>query len=218
MERLRRYIDLDEVARNGDISHSKLSNILCTATTFVTADGYVTYSLRSKRVSSQAQKYTSFVAENIQVKKDRPFQRPQPGELPVPFRTVIRGIQEELSPSLADFVRANPRRLMLLGMDFDLEGFQPDLLFMVAWPRSLAELKDAIVGNPGPDFVEIGEMQAVPLQRAAVERLLGEGGWVPGGKASFIRAVEFVEAWRSRYPVEAFPELLEIIVADGEQT
>jgi hypothetical protein len=103
-ERLRRYVDLDEIAESGNLRNSALTNILCTAITFITADGYLTYSKRSDRVSAQALKYTSCVAENIHQDKDRSLQQ-VPGELPAPYRAAIRGIEEEVSPQLADVVR-----------------------------------------------------------------------------------------------------------------
>jgi hypothetical protein len=196
-ERLRKYIDLDNVALSGSVRTNRFTNILCTATTVITADGFVTYSRRSERVSAQRMKYTSCIAENIHQDKDRSLRVDSKG-LPVPYRTVLRGIEEELSPLLADWARSNPRHLVLLGMDFDLESFHPDLLFLLAWPGHLQEIESMIKDAPGRDYGE-GSMLAVRMKRTDIVGLLDEPMWVPGGKASVIRAVEYIEALRLKH-------------------
>ncbi len=197
MSRLAAYIDLDKVALAGVIRESKLANMLCTATTIVTEDEYVTYSRRSARVSTAAAMMTCSVAENIHFEKDGVTTAPLPGALPLPFNTVARGVEEELSPAVAETLRAAPQLINLLGLDFDLEGFHPDLLFLVRWPGSLADLQQHIASSPGRDFVE-GSLAAVPLRRPDVEHLLLQPGWVPAGKASVIRSLEFLNAARVR--------------------
>jgi len=208
--RLRKYVDLDDVAESGSIRTNAFTNILCTATTLVTADGFITYSKRSDRVSSQTKKYTSCIAENIHQEKDRSLDAGV-DRLPAPFRTAIRGIEEEVSPQLADLVRANPRHLVLLGMDFDLESFHPDLLFLLAWPGQLQDIQRMVEENPGRDFVE-GSMQAVRMRRSEISQLLEEPMWIPGGKASVIRAVEFVSTLKMKYRGEPLASIFGEIV------
>jgi len=208
--RLRKYVNLEEVARSGTIKNSTLSNILCTATTLVTADAHLVFSKRSDRVSPKHLRFTSCVAENIHQEKDRSLE-PESGGLPTPYRAALRGIEEEVSPRLAAMVRQTPRHLMLLGIDFDLESFHPDLLFLLIWPGSLAEIEVMWKQNPGPDFIE-GNLQATPMNRGAIEQLLLLPDWIPGGKASVIRALEFVSALRVRFRGQSLNAILERVI------
>lgn len=208
LKRLAEFVDLDEVAQSGVIRNSGFSNICCTATTIVTRDGFLAYSLRSDRVSSQSSKLTSCIAENMHQTKDRSLEPSHGAELPSPYRAAIRGAEEELSPTVAEFLRARPANLILLGMDFDLDSMQPDLLFILIWPGTLTDLRDKIKRNRGRDFVE-GSMQAVRFRSDELEHLLLQPGWVPGGKASVIRAVEFINAMRRRFPGASYSSVLD---------
>jgi hypothetical protein len=123
-------LNLDLVARDGALETVKLSNIVSTAITLLTTDGYVIYSIRSSRVSTGQSRWASAVAENIHRHKDQIHVSQHMDGLPVPFRTVVRGITEEISPQLARSL--NPDAIYLLGICFDLDVFEPDLLFLVA--------------------------------------------------------------------------------------
>lgn len=193
---LTRYVDLDQIAHHGNIRNVKLSNLLDTATTIVTSDGMITYSQRSYRVSASPGQLTCSVAENIHQEKDGSLQPQREGDMPAPFKTVLRGIAEELSPKLLSHV--TPRELFLLGMSFDLQAFHPDLLFIVPLPIPFDELLEICREDPGPDFVE-GQLKAVPAVRSSQELtlLMAQPNWFPGGKASLIRAIEFLDSLRS---------------------
>jgi TIR domain len=194
-DKLGKYIDLEEIAHHGIIRNSKLHNILDTVTTIVTSDGFITYSRRSRRVAVAQGLLTSTVAENIHQTLDRSLQKVAPGELPAPFRTVIRGIEEELSPSIGRWVAENTDCLYCLGLSFDLSRFHPDILFLVAVPHTIAELEDACRQEPGKDFIE-GHMIAVSIEQdpVALVGALGDDQWTGGGKASVLRSLEFLHA------------------------
>jgi hypothetical protein len=187
------YVDLNEIAISGIIRNVKLSNILDTAITLVTSEGLAAYSQRSGRVFGGKYEYTSCVAENIHQVKDRSLESQVADELPAPFRTVLRGIREELSPSLGEFIQS--RSIFLLGLSFDLQAFHPDLLYMVMLPLSFEDVIEMCRQNPGKDFIE-GQIKAVPAVKSSdhLNLLLSESNWTPGGKASLIRAIEFLDA------------------------
>lgn len=194
-DEIRDYLDLDEIADSQIIRNNKLTNILCTATTIVTADRFVLYSRRGERVSAIPGRLTSCIAENIHQEFDRSLEEPSMGELPSPFRTVIRGIEEEASPKIANFLRLRPSLLFLLGLDFELMSFQPDLLFLAFVPLTSGELLEMCRQFPGKDFIE-GRIQAVSLapDTGELNRILADTNWIPGGKASLIRSLEFIDS------------------------
>jgi DNA-binding CsgD family transcriptional regulator len=180
------YLDLDRIAESAALDASRLTNITGTATTIITGDGHLLYSLRSERVSAAQHALTSAVAENIHWDKDRDEEG-----CPNPFLTVARGIKEELSPRL---VPAAGRGVYLLGMAFSLHQLHPDFLFAYFTEQTMEEVYKACREAPGPDFFE-GKLRSVVLDvgESALHDAL-KGIWVANGKASVLRAVEFLEA------------------------
>ena len=194
---IQEYVDLDEVAKWGIIRNNKFTNILDTATTLVTSDGWVSYSVRSQRVSTSGGLLTSCVAENIHQEKDDSLRPQIAGELPAPFRTVLRGVKEELSPKLVPEL-VSKTCLYFLGLSFDLRSFHPDMLFMIALSITHDRLLEICRQYPGRDFLE-GQVVCVRLSMLDEENSpLAKTNWVPGGKASLVRTREFLGAVQDR--------------------
>lgn len=194
---LGQYVDLDLVAETGTISSNRLHNILDTATTLATIDGYLLYSRRGKQVSVVEDRFTSCVAENISAQKDSSLDRKMNDALPAPFRAALRGTAEELSKDIAEYLQDDEGcKLACLGLSFDLLGYHPDMLFFGILPITFEEFQRICRENPGEDFFE-GQAQGVHL--SALQK--GEYGhmllpnWTGGGKAAFMRAIEFLKYW-----------------------
>ncbi len=209
LKEFQEYVDLEEVAYSRNITSNKIGNILCTATTLVTSDRFVLYCQRGSQVSTEPHKLTSSIAENIHQRFDHSLESQLPNELPAPFRTVIRGIDEEASPEIAQYVRSRPHLIFLLGLDFDLLSIQPDLLFMVYLPFSYSEIQKYCRQYPGKDFIE-GNLQAISLDESEqIDTVLSDPNWLPGGKSSLIRTIEFLEAVQRANPDLSFEEVME---------
>ena len=196
------------MAESGILRNNKFSNILCTATTIVTSDGYAFYTSRSRQVSSDKGYYTSAIAENIHQQKDESLTNSQEDELPAPFKTVIRGLEEEVSPAAAEYVKTHPHCVFLLGIAFDLQGLRPDLLFMILFPMTRDTVLKMIRERPGKDFFE-GKLQAVSIidNFEALNSLLADPLWIPGGKASLIRTLEFLQVLQHSNPDVTFEDI-----------
>jgi hypothetical protein len=210
------YVDLDEIANAQIIRNNMLPNILCTATTLITADRFVLYSRRGSRVSAIPGRLTSCIAENIHQVLDCSLEGKVENELPSPFRTVLRGIAEEASPKIAQILHRRPTLLFLLGLDFELLSFQPDLLFVVFIPFGHKELLETCRQYPGKDFIE-GRIQAVPISPdpEGLEKLLSDPNWIPSGKASVIRALEFLDSVENASPNLQFEDIIRILEEDN---
>ncbi|MCK6682653.1 MAG: hypothetical protein L6R30_09590 [Thermoanaerobaculia bacterium] len=189
-DRVRDFLDIERVTRHKEISGVRLTNIVVTVVTITTRDGYVLYSLRSKRLGSYHNRLISAVSENLHQVKDRALDAPVPSVLPAPFRAVLRGIREELSAAVANTIPSE--KLLLLGLSFHLETFHPSLIFLVPLDLTLAEVKQMRRERPGVDFTE-GDLLSVRVDKAeAIDRLLADERWIPCGKASLIRSLEFL--------------------------
>jgi hypothetical protein len=206
---IQEYIDLDEIANTQIIRNNKLTNILCTATTLITSDGFILYSQRGQRVGPIPSRLTSAVAENIHQEFDQSLEEAPSGQLPAPFRTVLRGIEEEASPRIASLIRSRPSLMFLLSLDFELLSFQPDLLFLVFLPLEYEQFKEICRQYKGRDFIE-GQIQGFPISdNDRLQELLSNPNWIPSGKASLIRALEFVSAVEAEYPDLQLREIIE---------
>jgi hypothetical protein len=210
---------LPQLLGDGDGSRSRLSNILDTATTILTSDGFIAYSRRSSSVSAVPHRLTSAIAENINRWKDDADPRDsmslvnkpgdergdveadnkyKPQKVPHPFAAVRRGVGEELSPGLLPHV--GRYAIKLTGISFDLLSAHPDLLFVIAIPLGRNEILEICL-HPGEDSHE-GRLQFIPfiplsrLSKADVEinEVLHDPHWTGGGHASVVRALELVDA------------------------
>ena len=201
VDEIQEYLDLDEIANSQIIHNNKLANILCTATTLITVDRFILYSQRGERVSAIPGRLTSCIAENIHQEFDRSLEVTLDNELPSPFRTVLRGIEEEASPKIAQLLHLRPSLVFLIGLDFELLSFHPDLLFVVFIPFEYEEFKEICRQYPGRDFTE-GRIQAISRSPnpERLNKLLSDPNWIPGGKASFIRALEFLDSIEEANP------------------
>lgn len=191
---LSKLLNIDEIVSRRTLASSKLTNILDTATTAVTTDGYILYSQRSQSLSSVPSLLTSAVAENMHRNKDGWLDKMVDEQMSLPFRTALRGIGEELSPWLEARVRYFPDTLVRTGLSFDLLGLHPNLLFLVACGTTFSEILEKCRFIRGKDWHE-GQIRAVHIDDSSeIRRLLSQENWTGGGVASFLRAIEFLQA------------------------
>lgn len=189
------FVDLNEVAHDGIIRNVQLTNILTTYATVTTNDGHLLYSRRSGRVASHRRLLISAISENIHPVKDGVVTSGAVDEVPAPFRTVHRGLKEELSPDIAAAVPLEA--ITLLGLCFHFQAFHPGLLFLVTLPLSLDEVLRCCREHPGVDFME-GQLCSTLASREGADAVLADPGWFPAGKACLIRCLEFLEATTPR--------------------
>lgn len=211
------FVGIRELVRDGDVSRSKLSNILDNAVTIVTSDGYALYGERSGRVTFP-HSLTSAVAENVNRYlddtdesgslinsansetsggADRIGEDYIPIGIPNPFAAVRRGVSSEISPSLYDSTPADAMKVT--GLAFGLDIFHPSLLFCLFASASLDEILTWRAENPGSESYELS-LKSTPasLENPDTQSVLHSGRWVEAGKASLIRALELVSAIRRR--------------------
>lgn len=213
-ETLDYYLGLEDLLTNGSVGQCKLSNIIGTATTIVSSDGYVGFQKRSDRPSAVPRALTSSVAENINRFRDeakggkskdlvhpedlreRKEKVPAPSDykpvgVPHPFAAARRGIRDELSPSLLQYVTTD--ELKLIGLDFDLASFHPDFLFIALFPIPHMQILQACREDPGVEYHE-GQLGFVPadLSNKETKELLAVDTWIPSGKASLVRTLEII--------------------------
>lgn len=210
-------IDLAGLLQKGRASGSRTSNILDTATTLLTIDGYVAYQSRSSRVSASPFDLTSSVAENINRWKDEcSYAHPErlvdltrwyssameadsnypPEGFPNPFWTVRRGINDELAIGLHEHVL--PGGLRLTGISFDLRAGHPDLLFVAFMDLTSEQIQRAYKERKGAEADE-GRLRFVRpnFEDDELQAILAEQNWAAGGKASLVRAVQYLDAIRT---------------------
>ena len=92
-----RFLNLEKLVLAGDLRSSRLSNIVDTATTLLTNDGFLIYSHRGAMQSVDPGRLTSAIAENINPTKDLDSSDPDS----LLFKTAVRGLDEEASPGYA---------------------------------------------------------------------------------------------------------------------
>ncbi|GEM_PF-5895161 len=218
-----KYLKLSEILKSRNVSdNSMLTNIVDCNVTIITTDGYAAYQLRSTYNESVPYTLSSSVSENVNRYKDDVTKQGKAGfqlvnpdyesekevkegykprGVPHPFWTARRGIGEELSTSLLDYLQ--PNALKLTGICYNLEGYHPDFLFVAAIDLTKKEVEEKCQRNPGKGFREVGELR---FTRACIddetERLLAQPGWVAGDEASLFRALEVIESLKKQgdYP------------------
>lgn len=198
VDRIEDFVNIDAIAAGADLSLNSLSNIVDTVTTAVSSDGYLLFVNRSRQVSFRDGWHTCAVAEGIQAAKDG-VNFASPLEIPgLPYRTVIRGVSEELSPRLAEVIGAGDwqKHLRMLGMSFDLEGFHPDLIFLLVIPLKQYEIRKICREFPGVDAPVEGALRWHYIGDGAhdIVRTLATTNWTPGGAASVIRSLEYLDS------------------------
>lgn len=213
-------IGLRDIVESGDLRLSNASNILDTATTVVTVDGFVGYQVRSNLVSADPGKLTSAVAENMnrwmdesdpsdytklldptrvyRKRNERADHTFVPYSPPNPFATVRRGLDGELTEGLSSKVTA--KNLRLLGLSYDLETGHPSALFALFLEMTADQLTESTRQRPGHEHDEgrLRFLEARFSAQATIDALTTKS-WTAGGKASLIRAIEFVEVLKDRY-------------------
>jgi len=218
LEACLRFVGLEEVVSNGSVQYCKLSNILDTASTIFTRDGFLGYQKRSSRVSAVPSTFTSGIAENINRYLDdadphdsqkffNPLpEGPWPEEaqsndyvpkgVPHPFSAVRRGLREEVSRLIIPHV--GPNAIKLMSISFDLEALHPDLLFLITVDMTAEEILRSAGSQPGRDYFE-GQLRFVRADAAAfsAEEEIVKGSWVAAGKAALFRALQLIEVLKS---------------------
>lgn len=180
-------IDVADVVA-GRMQRTRLPNPIGVALTLVTSDKFLLY-VKRDAVSADPGKLSTSVCENIHLEKDRDANR----SIQV-FRTAERGIEEELSPGLT--LRPGKLSLSLLGMSFDLNALDCGLLFLAEVAATQNEVQTMCDSNPGKDYRE-GRCKWVSFADHGNElsNLLARNDWTGHGKASVIRALEYLR-WR----------------------
>ena len=185
---VREFVDFERLVNKHDVSASQLSNILTPYLTATTSDGFLMWSKRSGFVGSHPHLSISATSENVHREKDGVWLEP----VKALFKAAGRGIEEELSPSLAPPSPATD--ILLLGLEFHLQAYHPGLLFYLPLVETRAEVQKALREDRGIHYFE-GRAQFVHLDDlAALERLLGADNWIAPGKASAIRTLEYLTA------------------------
>jgi hypothetical protein len=215
-EKLDSFLDVDGLVNTGSVRSNRLSNIVDTATTIVTKDGALLYSKRTQQVGDRGGWFTSAVAETLHAEKDQVFVPDARERRGAPYRTVVRGIAEELSPELADVARRARLKPLLLGISFDLEGFHPDLLFLWLTELRAGEVLTSIRNHPGKDFFE-GRIRSLDMSMGLhdVVRALTSERWTPGGAASVVRGLEFLAAARARLGTKDLLSAVKCLLEEG---
>jgi hypothetical protein len=219
VDRIEDFVDIDAIAAGADLASNSLSNIVDTVTTAVSSDGYLLFVNRSRQVSFRDGWHTCAVAEGIQAAKDG-IDFASPAEiLGLPYRTVMRGISEELSPRLTEIIggRDGQKHLRMLGMSFDLEGFHPDLIFLLVIPLKQYEIRKICREFPGVDAPVEGALRWHYIGDGAhdIVRTLATTKWTPGGAASVIRSLEYLDALSREKQLGSFQGAISWILAQG---
>jgi hypothetical protein len=83
--------------------------------------------------------------------------------------------------------------IKLTGFDFGLDTLQPFALWIVLVTLTAKQFEDQCVDDPGKASEE-QEIRFVSAEFDAPEtqQVLARKDWVPGGKASFVRAIELI--------------------------
>lgn len=219
VDQIDEFVDIYRISNNGDLSVSSLSNIVDTATTVITRDGYILFVERSSQVNDRGGWHTCAVAENIQAAKDGVDFSSNAELIGLPFRTVKRGIAEELSPRLANFANSDGQEgyLRMLGMSYDLEGFHPDLLFLLILPLTHVEVRKICREFPGVDAPIEGALRSICLIGGAhdIVQRLATTLWTPGGAASVIRALEYMSSVASEKQLGSIQEVIDWMLSKG---
>lgn len=200
VDEISQYIDLEEVSRQR-ISNSKLTNIVGCAITFLTKDGYLLYQARGDNVQAAQSLLTSCVAENIQRKKDFSMKPRACFDFPPPFNTTLRGIKEEISPKIFNIINENRSSIYLLGVAFDLVFLHPNFLMLVVLPVNYEEFNKNVLDFPGKHWFEGKTRRVHYCDKVAIDLIFSKD-WVPSGKASMIRALEFIEVLMEEHSLD----------------
>lgn len=218
------YIEItgiEKIIQERNFDKNQLPSILDMAITIITIDGYILYGKRGRDITLP-NRLTSIVAENInrflddtklesstqlinplatwndEKSKDKEY---QPTGVPHPFAAAIRGIKEELSPSLLCDPRIQPTvrsALKITGVSFDLDSCHPDLLFCLPISLSLSEIKILCDQNPGEHKKKEVIMLATKADwhDPATQEVLKDPLWIPGGHASVVRTLALLHELR----------------------
>jgi hypothetical protein len=200
-------------ADGGDFSHCHYSNIVGAPATLVTPNGYVGYLLRGEEGVAPG-RCTSSIAENINrllddanPKDSRDLKNPGaqlvpgpeaegyvPKGVPHPFAAVWRGIEVEGSQGFLPYLD-RLKGVKLVGLAWDLLSLHPELLFAAFLSIPHEEALQVRRRNPGREAKE-GRLEFLraDFRDEGTRRVLTEKPWNPGGMASLVRTIEWLQA------------------------
>lgn len=185
-------IDVAEVGA-GTMRRTRLPNLAPIGLTLVTSDNFMLYVRRDAVAASPGWLSTS-VSENIHIEKDKD----RSGSIQI-YQTAERGIVEELSPSITS--RANKVKLSLLGMAFSLDELECPFLFLGEIAATRAEVQAMCELHPGKDYKESRcKWASFGDGGTELSELLAREDWTCQGKASIIRALEYLKSCRLNTP------------------
>jgi hypothetical protein len=210
MRKIEQFIDFAKVSE-GSIKEVRFTNIIDTIIVLLTTDGQLVYVKRGITQSVTGGQYSA-LDENIHPTKDECLVPQDRRGTPDPFRTVIRGIEEEVSPELAREI--DPATVLLLGVAFNIDCFHPDLLFTVAVPYRFEQIVRRAEEFPGKDYFE-GKLLSMRASRddTDVRAVLSLNNWDGCGKAGVMRTLEFLDAVKKRHRIEDVELLLRMLAA-----
>jgi hypothetical protein len=219
------WVNLRAMTHDFSPRHSRLSNMLCNTITIFTPDGQVGYGKRRGRQSTVPSMLSCAIAENVNRFFDETDRKDYkrlinsfaysmkasdcPGNdydppvgWPHPAATVRRGINEESSQHMMDHVL--DLGIKVTGIDFGLDILHPFLLWIVLVDLTAEEFMRECAIDPGKDSHE-AEIKFVPadFEAAETKSLLVRKDWVPGGKASFVRALQLIDAVKTQKTMPA---------------
>jgi len=98
-----------------------------------------------------------------------------------------------------------------------LEGFHPDLLFLLAVPLEADEVQKTCREFPGPDGPLEGGLRSTYIGNGPFDivRILATTKWTPGGAASVIRSLEYLDAIAAEQQLSSFQDAIDWILDTG---
>lgn len=211
-------------ANDRDLRWCRLSNILCVGMIPITSDGYGLIQERNpKGVSTEGNRYTSGIAENIHRYLDEVdlsnsdvrlhslalpadlvdmgidyTYQPATGRTLNPYLTASRGLWEEVSEKLYRMVPLSAYKF--LNLSFELEKFVPVLVGIVELGMPLKEVEQIILESPGKDHSEFLTITGVRLDPSnSVTHDILTRDWVQGGLSAFLSSVHYWQSCNSTH-------------------
>jgi hypothetical protein len=210
-----RFVDLDAILSDGNVSTCQLSNILPNAAVILTNDGQLGYQVRGRLVQARPGAFTTAIAENVNRRRDdvavddwrRVLRSNEPADskyardasyqpegVPHPLAALWRGIGDELTPAVQNLLNKQPP-LLCTGLCFELDTLHPNLMFLIPVPLSAAAVLDLRRRFHGAEEYE-GRLRFIPatFQHLLTQEVLNNERWVPGARAAVVRAIEVIDA------------------------
>lgn len=205
-----------------DLRWCRLSNMLSTHLIPVTTDGFGLVKLRPATgnsvepniliagVDENMHRYNDECVEGDLYRRRNEIVDPtddtkdtwyRPRGTPSPYLCALRGVDEEMSPKIAEAIAQSPDRIKFLSVVMDLKMFHPHLLGIVQLPFTRDETKEKIADHPGKDMkAEAGAHRYVRLDfndPVTKQLVADQRNWSAAGLAALVSAEKYLRA-RSR--------------------